>query len=145
MTAGPQGTCDTRFATVRDAFLDNFSKRGDVGAAVCVYVDGRPVVDLWGGFADAARTRPWAQDTITSCGIGSWGAPGGRCLRRADYVMETGPRRGRPLPEGARVSYAPLYVEVQAAAAHGIRRRHRSTGAIGGEVTVAPRSVCTWK
>jgi CubicO group peptidase (beta-lactamase class C family) len=66
MTAGPQGTCDTRFATVRDAFLDNFSKRGDVGAAVCVYVDGRPVVDLWGGFADAARTRPWAQDTITS-------------------------------------------------------------------------------
>jgi CubicO group peptidase (beta-lactamase class C family) len=35
-----------------------------VGAAVAVYVDGDPVVDLWGGFADAARTQPWQRDTI---------------------------------------------------------------------------------
>ena len=51
---------------MRGAFAENFTKRGDVGAAVCVYVDGKPVVDLWGGFADAARTRPWERDTIVS-------------------------------------------------------------------------------
>ena len=61
-----QGKCDPRFTAVRDAFADNFTKRDDVGAAVCVYVDGKPVVDLWGGFANAARTRPWGQDTIVS-------------------------------------------------------------------------------
>ena len=65
-TAGSQGICDARFTTVQDAFAENFVKRGEVGAAVCVYVDGMAVVDLWGGFADAARTRPWAQDTIAS-------------------------------------------------------------------------------
>jgi CubicO group peptidase (beta-lactamase class C family) len=35
-----------------------------VGAAVCAYVAGRKVVDLWGGWADAARTRAWGADTI---------------------------------------------------------------------------------
>jgi CubicO group peptidase (beta-lactamase class C family) len=51
---------------VREAFADNFATRGDVGAAVCVYVEGTPVVDLWGGYANAARTRPWHQDTTVS-------------------------------------------------------------------------------
>lgn len=59
-----QGACDPRFAAVREAFAENLAKRGDVGAAVCVYVDGQPVVDLWGGYADAARTRPWDRETI---------------------------------------------------------------------------------
>jgi CubicO group peptidase (beta-lactamase class C family) len=51
---------------VREAFADNFATRGEVGAAVCVYVRGTPVVDLWGGYANAARTQPWDQDTIVS-------------------------------------------------------------------------------
>ena len=42
------GTCDDRFAKVRAAFADNFSERSDVGAAVAVTHNGRPVVDLWG-------------------------------------------------------------------------------------------------
>jgi CubicO group peptidase (beta-lactamase class C family) len=37
----------------------------DVGASVAVYLDGEPVVDIWGGYADAERTRPWERDTIT--------------------------------------------------------------------------------
>jgi CubicO group peptidase (beta-lactamase class C family) len=51
---------------VREAFAENFATRGDVGAAVCVYVEGTPVVDLWGGYANAARTQPWDQDTIVN-------------------------------------------------------------------------------
>ena len=40
------------------------TEHGEVGAAVCVYVDGRPVVDLWGGVADRRRAQRWVQDTV---------------------------------------------------------------------------------
>jgi CubicO group peptidase (beta-lactamase class C family) len=60
------GGCDTRFHSVRDAFAENFTRRGEVGAAVAVTVGGRLVVDLWAGHADAARTRPWTRDTIVN-------------------------------------------------------------------------------
>jgi CubicO group peptidase (beta-lactamase class C family) len=59
------GTCDAAFAGVRDVFEASFDK-GEVGAGVAVYVDGKQVVDLWGGWADGARTRPWAEDTIVN-------------------------------------------------------------------------------
>jgi CubicO group peptidase (beta-lactamase class C family) len=58
------GSCESRFDTVKAAFAQNLMERGDLGAAVCIYIDGQPVVDLWGGYADAARTRPWERDTI---------------------------------------------------------------------------------
>ncbi|MBM7054497.1 serine hydrolase domain-containing protein [Streptomyces durocortorensis] len=60
------GHCDDRFAGVRDAFEENFTERGELGAAVTVLVDGEAVVDLWGGWADAARTRPWERDTVVN-------------------------------------------------------------------------------
>lgn len=60
------GICDPAFARVASAFIANFVEHGDVGASVAVTVDGAPVVDLWGGYADAARTRPWARDTIVT-------------------------------------------------------------------------------
>jgi CubicO group peptidase (beta-lactamase class C family) len=49
---------------VADAFATGFAEHGEVGAAVCVYADGRKVLDLWGGVADVATGRPWAEDTI---------------------------------------------------------------------------------
>src|SRR5438309_11584438 len=59
-----EGNCDSKFQGVCDAFAENFEKRGDVGAAVAVELDGRPVVDLWGGWMDAERKRPWERDTL---------------------------------------------------------------------------------
>jgi CubicO group peptidase (beta-lactamase class C family) len=59
-----EGACDPRFQAVLDAFKKNFAGRGEVGAAVCVYLDGQKVVDLWGGFSDQARTTAWREDTI---------------------------------------------------------------------------------
>lgn len=53
-----------RFASVRAAFEENLAKGADVGASFCATVDGETVVDLWGGYADEARTRPWHTDTI---------------------------------------------------------------------------------
>jgi CubicO group peptidase (beta-lactamase class C family) len=61
-----EGTCDPGFERVREAFAGNFAQRGDVGAAVAVTIDGRPVIDLWGGYADKQRTRPWQRDTIVN-------------------------------------------------------------------------------
>ncbi|MES5820205.1 serine hydrolase domain-containing protein [Streptomyces sp. RG80] len=61
-----QGHCDERFAAVRAAFEEGFRERGELGAAVAVTVDGQTVVDLWGGWADAARTRAWERDTLVN-------------------------------------------------------------------------------
>ncbi|MGW1208685.1 serine hydrolase domain-containing protein [Streptomyces sp. NPDC002499] len=60
------GDCDERFAAVRTAFEENFRDRDELGAAVTVTVDGEVVVDLWGGWADGARTRPWERDTLVN-------------------------------------------------------------------------------
>jgi len=61
-----EGHCDPRFAAVRDAFRENFAAGREVGACFAAEVEGRVVVDLWGGFADAARTRPWQRDTLVN-------------------------------------------------------------------------------
>ena len=59
----PRGTVASRFARVREAFVENFARHGDSGAACAVYLDGQPVVDLWGGVADRTTGRPWEVDT----------------------------------------------------------------------------------
>jgi len=57
------GVCDDAFAGVQDVFAENLRSGQDDGAAVAVFVDGRCVVDLWGGVADARSGRPWVRDT----------------------------------------------------------------------------------
>src|SRR5579875_1711447 len=59
-----EGTCDPRFREVGEEFERNFAERGEVGASVCVTVEGRVVVDLWGGFAERHTRSPWEKDTI---------------------------------------------------------------------------------
>jgi CubicO group peptidase (beta-lactamase class C family) len=61
-----EGTCDPRFTRVQDAFAENFEKRGEVGAAAAVVLDGKPVVDLWAGHADKEKLRPWTRDTLVN-------------------------------------------------------------------------------
>ena len=60
------GRCEARFAAVRAAFAANFAAGREVGASFAATVDGVPVVDLWGGHIDAARSRPWQRDTIVN-------------------------------------------------------------------------------
>jgi len=59
-----QGDVHDRYAQVRAVFEENLAKGDDIGASFAATVEGEMVVDLWGGFADAAKTRPWARDTI---------------------------------------------------------------------------------
>jgi CubicO group peptidase (beta-lactamase class C family) len=60
------GTCDARFEPVRAAFAANFDSLGESGAAICVTADGRPVVNLWGGWTNEARTSAWQPDTLVN-------------------------------------------------------------------------------
>ena len=68
-----QGSCVAGFDRVRDAFEQNFVLRNEVGAAVAVWVDGNLVVNLWGGFADDAASRPWRENTLCNVLSGTKG------------------------------------------------------------------------
>jgi CubicO group peptidase (beta-lactamase class C family) len=57
-------------------FEENFTRRGELGAAVSVWHEGKPLVNLHDGFCDAGRERPWNNDTLVlvwsaTKGIGS--------------------------------------------------------------------------
>jgi CubicO group peptidase (beta-lactamase class C family) len=60
------GFAQDRFAAVRQGFEANLESGADIGASFCATLEGEIVVDLWGGFADPARTRPWTRDTIVN-------------------------------------------------------------------------------
>jgi CubicO group peptidase (beta-lactamase class C family) len=75
------GVCDARFRGVREAFAGNFARHGEVGAAVAVTIESKPVVDLWAGHADATRTRRWARDTIVNVASATKG-PTAICAHR---------------------------------------------------------------
>ncbi len=54
------------FASVRSLFEANLSSGVDLGASFSASVEGETVVNVWGGWADAERTRPWTEDTIVN-------------------------------------------------------------------------------
>ncbi|NMC07030.1 MAG: beta-lactamase family protein [Candidatus Lokiarchaeota archaeon] len=73
------GRCDARFEGVKKVFEQHLATGEDVGASFAVYKDGVPIVDIWGGFADAARTCPWNEDTI-ACVFSSTKAMAAICV-----------------------------------------------------------------
>ncbi|MGD0804636.1 MAG: serine hydrolase domain-containing protein [Candidatus Bathyarchaeia archaeon] len=52
------------FETVKEAFIENFTHRNELGAACCMYHRGEKVVDLWGGVRNKATGEPWEEDTM---------------------------------------------------------------------------------
>ncbi|MBU1289210.1 MAG: beta-lactamase family protein [Alphaproteobacteria bacterium] len=61
-----QGFVNDKFEGVRDQFQTHLDTGADIGASFCVTKDGETVVDLWGGYADVEKTRPWEKDTIVN-------------------------------------------------------------------------------
>ena len=64
--ADVDGTCEARFDGVRKALAASLDSGADVGASVAVYLHGEPVVDIWGGYVDEAKSAPWERDTLTN-------------------------------------------------------------------------------
>ncbi|MCP2274680.1 CubicO group peptidase, beta-lactamase class C family [Nocardia amikacinitolerans] len=60
------GYCADRFEGVRSEFARQLDSGAELGASICVTVDGEPVVDIWGGHLDDARTVPWRTDTLVN-------------------------------------------------------------------------------
>ena len=84
-----KGSVAPGFEAVRDAFASNFERPGDyqeTGAALAAYRGGRLVVDLWGGFADAARIRPWRRDTL----VNVWSATKGATATAIAVLVDRG-------------------------------------------------------
>jgi CubicO group peptidase (beta-lactamase class C family) len=70
-----RGDVEEGWGKVADVFRANFAGNpGEVGAACCVYVGGRPVVDLWGGLADREAKQPWGRETISAVASTTKGA-----------------------------------------------------------------------
>ncbi len=78
------GTTEPSFTDVAQAFRLNFELGAEVGAGVCVYHRGRPVVDLWGGFANEAHTDPWRPDTMCILASPTKGLVAGAALLLVD-------------------------------------------------------------
>ena len=80
------GYCHPRFERVAEEFERNFRERGEVGASVCVQIEGETVVDLWGGSADPASDKSWVEDTITHV----WSCTKGATSLCAHMLIERG-------------------------------------------------------
>ncbi|MEO6626709.1 MAG: serine hydrolase domain-containing protein [Burkholderiaceae bacterium] len=81
-----EGFAARQFAAVRDAFARSFADGLEHGAAVALWVDGQPVVDLWGGHCDLSRTRPWQRDTL----VNVWSCSKGVAATAVAMLVERG-------------------------------------------------------
>ncbi|KAI4636334.1 hypothetical protein J4E83_001288 [Alternaria metachromatica] len=129
-----QGTCDPRFAKVKSVFQSYLDSGEELGASICVNLDGKEVVDLWGGYADEARTRPWEKDTITCI----WSSSKTICALAALVCID----RGLLDPNEKVCKYWP---EFAANGKEGVEVRHflsHASGLSGWEETVTIEDVC---
>ncbi|CAG9951684.1 unnamed protein product, partial [Clonostachys rosea f. rosea IK726] len=61
-----QGHCDARFSKLRDLMQEFIASGQDIGASLCININGDNVVDLWGGYADVSTKKPWERDTVVN-------------------------------------------------------------------------------
>jgi CubicO group peptidase (beta-lactamase class C family) len=59
-----EGRVGNGFEAVREAFAENFARRGELGGACCAYLRGEKVIDLWGGTRNKQTSEPWERDTM---------------------------------------------------------------------------------
>ncbi len=121
------GSCDPAFEHVKQAFIDNFQRKKETGAALCLVVEGRPVVDLWAGFTNFKKTRPWREDTLANLYSATKGITAICALRLADQGrLDLDAPVCRYWPEFARADKESITVRMllnHTAGMVGIRRR----------------------
>ncbi len=79
-----QGHCAPGFESVKETFHNNFTERGDVGAAFSAFQNGECIVDIWAGHRDAAKTTPWGQNTLPNVWSTTKGPTAICCARLVD-------------------------------------------------------------
>ncbi len=108
-----QGEVKRGFEQVRQVFEESFRSRGEVGASFAAVLDGEPLVDLWGGHADGARTRSWERDTLINVYSTTKGMAAlcvAMCVDRGLFKYET--RVAELWPEFAQAGKQDVTVEI---------------------------------
>ena len=60
------GECDPQFSKVKETFEKLYLEDREIGSCFAVYKDGNPLVNLWGGFLDKDKTKPWQKDNLVT-------------------------------------------------------------------------------
>lgn len=61
-----KGFCEDGFLSIKEVFKENFDLGLEIGASFAVTLNGKMVVDIWGGYTDATHTKSWEKDTIVN-------------------------------------------------------------------------------
>jgi CubicO group peptidase (beta-lactamase class C family) len=59
------GYCEEKYNPVKKIFGDYFLKNQEIGASFAVYKEGKPLIDLWGGFQDKSNKK-WEENSIVN-------------------------------------------------------------------------------
>jgi CubicO group peptidase (beta-lactamase class C family) len=130
------GQCDPKFQRVRDEFERSFAERDELGASVCVIVDGEAVVDLWGGIADLATGRAWEADTVQVICSSTKGA----AALCGNMVMD----RGQLDPDRPVADYWPEFAKNGKAAIPVRQVFNHQSGVFHWGPALADGGVCDW-
>jgi CubicO group peptidase (beta-lactamase class C family) len=131
-----QGSFEDRFAQVAEVLSQSLDAGTDVGASVAIFQGGEPVVDIWGGYADAAKTLPWERDTITNV----WSTTKTMTFLAALMLADRG-----ELDFWAPVSR--YWPEFAASGKEGVEVRHlmsHTAGLCGWEAPLEPEDLADW-
>lgn len=131
-----QGHWDDRFAQVAAALETAIADGEEVGAAIAIDIGGQSVVDMWGGHADAARTRPWAADTV----VNVWSSTKTVTSLAALMLIDRG-------LIAAHDRVAEYWPEFAANGKDGVQIRHlltHSSGVSGWDQPVVPEDILDW-
>ncbi|EAW12865.1 serine hydrolase domain-containing protein [Aspergillus clavatus NRRL 1] len=60
-----QGQCHPAFSSLKAIFEQYLASGEELGADISVNIAGETVVELWGGYTDVSKSKPWTQDTLT--------------------------------------------------------------------------------
>jgi CubicO group peptidase (beta-lactamase class C family) len=61
-----QGFAEPPYEALKQALQDRITSGEELGACMTLNINGKNVVDIWGGYSDEAKTQPWTSDTITN-------------------------------------------------------------------------------
>ena len=59
------GYCEEKYAPVKKIFESYFLKQEEIGASFAIYKEGKPLIDLWGGFKNKDNQK-WEENTIVN-------------------------------------------------------------------------------
>ena len=80
------GECENQFSEVKELFNELHSTDREIGSSFAVYKNGKPIIDIWGGYSDKDRQNKWEKDTLATV----WSTTKGVAAITLAYAYEKG-------------------------------------------------------